>query len=110
VSLVSLLDEKPPSWAVVQAAGVRTYYRLELGVSAGETVTALLAADVSGRVVDFEGLVWWRGLVHFDLSGSFPLAGSPPQCGLESAVRQRLLVYAATTAAFGKHPVSVPAP
>ncbi|NID14613.1 hypothetical protein [Luteibacter yeojuensis] len=102
MSLVSPLDDKPPSWAFAQPACVRTYYRLELAGPAGETATALLTAYVSERVVDFEGLVWCRGRVLFDLSGSFPVGAAPAQHGLESAVLQRLHAFMARPTAFGK--------
>jgi hypothetical protein len=58
-------------------------------------VTALVGADVSGRTVDFDGLVWCKGDVLFEWIGSFSFDATSIQRHFEAALTQRLRAHLA---------------
>ncbi len=73
----------------------RTYYRVEVANPGHAPVTALVGADVSGRTVDFDGLVWCKGDVLFEWIGSFSFDATSIQRHFEAALTQRLRAHLA---------------
>jgi len=77
------------------ASRTRAYHRVEMAMPGHALATALIVAEVSARMVDFDGLVWCEGTVLFEWIGSFSLSATPIQQQLEVALAQRLRAHRA---------------